>query len=131
MIREQTVSNIDGLMEAVRQLDESELDRLVRQTLSLRAKRRAPSLSETESELLQKINRGIPPEIQERYDHLRRKLRSGRLTEEEHGELIGLTDEIEHLAARRAAHLTMLAKLRGVSLGELMSQLGLESPGVA
>jgi hypothetical protein len=55
----------EQLLEAIEQLDQTELDEFVHRVIALRAKRQAPSLSKSESELLQRINQGIPVEIQE------------------------------------------------------------------
>lgn len=53
----------DALIKAVEQLDAPELERFVAQVVALQAHRRAPALSEGEADLLQRINRGVPPEV--------------------------------------------------------------------
>ncbi len=88
-------------------------------------------MSFTEAELLQKINRGIAPEIQHRYDALVTKRRAETLTPEEHTELVQLTGHIENLDAQRIAYLTELAQLRRTSLIELMEQLDIQPPDYA
>jgi hypothetical protein len=116
------------LLQAVGQLNKSDLDRFVQQTIALRAQRQAPSLPHTEAELLQKINQGIAPEIQHRYDVLITKRRAETLTPTEHTELLQLTGQIENLDAQRMAHLTELAQLCHTSLVELMEQLDIRPP---
>lgn len=54
--------------------------------------------------------------------------REGSLTPEEVGELRSLGDEIEVMDAQRAEHLAKLARLRGVSLDEVMDSLGIRAP---
>ena len=69
-----------------------------------------------EAELLLKINQGIPPDIQERYNALITKRRCSpgsaisapgehrrnlTLTPDEHAELLRLSDKVEALAAQR------------------------------
>ncbi len=85
-------------------------------------------MSFTEAELPQKINQGIAPEIQHRYDALITKQRAETLTPGEHTELVQLAEHIENLDAQRMAHLTELAQLRWTSLVELMEQLDIQPP---
>jgi hypothetical protein len=75
--------------------------------------------------LLQRINRGIPADIQRRYSELIARRQADRLTPEEHHELLRLTEQAERLDAERAADLAALAGLRGVPLAELLDDLGL------
>ena len=90
----------------------------------LLARRKAPSLSAKETELLQAINRGVPAEIQQRYDSLRTKLRSETITSEEHEELLILVETIEQADAERLESLIVLSQLRQISLPDLIKQLG-------
>jgi hypothetical protein len=95
--------------------------------LALRARREAPSLPASESELLLRVNDAIPIELQSRYAELIARRRDELLTPAELEELLGLTDEIERLEARRVAALAELARLRRLSLEELMGSLGISS----
>ena len=52
------------------------------------------------------------------------------ITEADLQELIRLTDESERLNAERIKHLLELAHLQGVTLDEVMKQLGIE-PAIA
>jgi hypothetical protein len=61
---------IDELLQATDKLDELDLDRLVEQILILKAKRKASALPESETELLQQIDRGIPTELHQQYRDL-------------------------------------------------------------
>ena len=60
--------SLDELLRGVAQLDMSELEHFISQVLTLRATRLAPSLPPEEAGLLQKINQGLPPDVQQRYD---------------------------------------------------------------
>jgi len=115
----------EELLRASTQLAASELDRLVSQLLSLRARRSAPSLPERETELLMKINQGLPAELDRRYRELIGKRDEGTLSSAEHQKLLRLTDEVEGYNVERVEHLVELAKLRKTSLGELVEELGL------
>lgn len=94
--------------------------------VAFRAGRRAPQLSGSESELLAKINQGVPVELQNRYDALIAKRRASTLTETEHSELLRLTDQVEGLDKRRVEYLAELARLRKISLRALLKDLGIK-----
>ncbi len=117
----------DALYEAVKQMPNSELDVFLQHVLSIHAKRRAPHLSHTESELLLRINEPIRAMTQARFDELVGKRDAGTLTQDEHSELLALIDEIELRDADRVAALVELAQVRGVSLDEVMVALGIDA----
>jgi hypothetical protein len=79
--------------------------------------------------LLQRINHGLPPEKRDRYQELIAKRQAQTLLPEEHQELLHLTDEAELADAERIAALVELARMRQVSLEELMRDPGLQPPG--
>jgi macrodomain Ter protein organizer (MatP/YcbG family) len=118
----------DQLLKAALQLPQPELDRFVTRLQALRRESKVPRLSARESELLRLINQGVPPELQQRYDGLLRKRRRTRLTRAEQQELLALTKQMEQFDVERLRRLAELAELRGVSLPELMQQLGLNPP---
>jgi len=93
--------------------------------------RHAPRVSETEAQLLQQINQGLPPELWQRYNALLDKRRAETLTPDEQAALIALSDQIEAFNARRIEHLIELARLRQTSLPALMEQLGIKPPAYA
>src|SRR6185437_4981068 len=104
------------LLKAVRALPPDELDVFVEQVLSLRAKMRAPSISQPETELLQKINESLPETTWRRYRHLVLLRRQERLTETEYEELLRISDTLEKRHIQRMELLVELAALRGQSL---------------
>lgn len=116
----------EQLLNAARQLPRQEFDRFVNQVLRLRAERIAPSLSATDSELLMRINQGLPPNMQERLNELIKKRRAATITAKELRELKKLADQVEKLDAERLKWLTALAALRNVPLRKLIKQLGLK-----
>lgn len=116
----------DQLLSAARQLPRQEFDRFVGQVLKLRAERIALVLPAAESDLLQKINQGLPQAMQERLNELIEKRRTETISSKELRELKKLTDKIEKLDAKRLELLTKLAALRNVPLRKLIKQLGLE-----
>jgi len=63
-----------------------------------------------------------------RYRLLNEKLHQDKLTADEHGELLGLIDQIEVADAERLRALIELARLRGASVEAIMQQLQIRQP---
>jgi hypothetical protein len=122
---------MDKLIEAAGQLSQSELEQFVAQVLALQARRKAPNLSVEEAALLTKINSGLPAALRRRYEELISKRREERLSQVEHEELLGLTDEVEQKQAERVQSLAELARLRDMSMRDLVKALGVKQPTVA
>lgn len=118
----------EELLKAVSQLTSSDLDEFISQVIALQAQRRANILPQAESELLLKINQGIPLETQKRYDELIAKRQDETLTADEHRGLLQLVEQIENLEAQRVKYLAELARLRQTSLPALMESLGMRTP---
>ena len=116
----------EQLLNAALQLPPPELERFVAQLFMLKARQKAPNLSEREAELLMKINWGLPVTTQERLNKLIEKRRAETISAKELRELKKLTDRIEKLDAERLELLTELAALRNVPLRKLIKQLGLK-----
>ena len=118
----------EQLLDAALQMSRAELERFVARLFALKARRETPSLTPRESDLLLKINQGMPAEVQRRYDALIRKRRRHKLTRAEHREVLALTQQIEQHDVERLKWLSALARLRGLSLPDLMQELGIETP---
>jgi hypothetical protein len=116
------------LFDAAEQLSAPELAQFVSDLLALRARREARSLSTAESQALVQINQGLPEGLRSRYDELIAKRQAETLSDEELKQLLGLTHVVEDLQARRMDALAALARVRGVSLGALMNDLGITEP---
>ena len=82
-------------------------------------------LSQRESDLLVRINRGLAAGMAERYQELMSRRRTGALAGEELRELLRLTEESERLQAERVELLAELARLRARPLGVLIEELGI------
>ena len=111
------------LLNIVEQLNLSDLEQLMARIIALQAKYKAPSLPKEESELFMKINKGLPSDIQKRFDELVAKREEEILTPAEHRELIRLTEKIEKSDAERMKYISKLACLRGVTIDSLMREL--------
>lgn len=120
----------DDLLHVVAGLDKKEFERFVTKVLALQAQRRTQLLTTREADLLQQINLGISPATWQRYEELKAKRRALTLTDDEHAELIAISDQIEIANARRIGALIQLADLRQTSLEALMAKLGIQQPGV-
>ncbi|MCS3920428.1 hypothetical protein Q2T83_09700 [Fervidibacter sacchari] len=107
----------ERLMEAVKKLTPEEFRRFWEQLSAWRA--------EQEQKFLRIIreNSQLPPKKQRRFNQLRRKLRDETISEREYEELLSLWQEVERRNVERLKALIELAKLRGVSVQELMRQL--------
>jgi hypothetical protein len=123
-----SLHSTDQIISAVAQLSLSELERVFDRVLALQAERKAPHLSPDESKLLVRVNQGLPPELRERLALLKARREDESITDAEYEELTRLSDRAEELHAERMTAMVALAKLRGVSLPELMNQLGIRFP---
>ena len=119
------------LLRAVEQMPQPELDHFVDRVVALRAAQRPPRLSRAESDLLMKINQGVPADLQSRYDELISKRREAVISRDEYDELLRLTDKVEGLDAKRVEYLAELARLRKTTLPALMADLGIKPPPYA
>lgn len=90
----------------------------------------AHRLDAEQSRLIEEINRGLSAVDWHHYYSLVAKRRSESLSDDEHAKLAALTDRIEELNARRMEQLAELARLRGVSLPDLLDGLGVAPPAV-
>ncbi len=121
----------EQLLRAVERLPPQELAAFVSQVLVVRAQREAPSLSQSETALLLQINQGLPIELQRRFDELVAKRQAEVITLDELRELVQITDQIEQRDVQRLAALDDLARLRRMSLSELMDAIGIQPPAYA
>jgi hypothetical protein len=121
----------DELLKAVEQMSLPELERFVDKAIALKAHRKAPHLSKDESELLDRINHWLPSHLKPRLDSLLAKREAETLAPEEEHELTALTDELEEAHAQRVEALAALANQRGITLREVMNQLGIHFPDYA
>jgi hypothetical protein len=121
--------NAEQLLDAALQLPPAEFEKFFAQLQKLQAKHskpQVPRLSARESTLLRQINEGVPSQLQKRSAALRRKQLQTRLTRAEQRELEMLIQQMEQLDVERLQRLAELARIRNVSLRDLMQQLGLE-----
>jgi hypothetical protein len=82
----------------------------------------------TESELLARINEGLPDVLRGRYGELIARRDQALLDSDEHAELLRLSAEVEQHEGDRVAALAELARMRGVSLSAVMNLPGISAP---
>ena len=110
ILRVESLVSSDDLLKAVGQLNMPELERFTSEVIALQAQKKAPSLPRSESELLLKINQGLPEKFKRRYDELIEKRRAETLSQKEYKELLRMTQETEKFEAQRVECLAQLAK---------------------
>lgn len=118
----------EEIISAVAELSLPEIEEVFDHVIALQAERKAPHLSPAASELLVRINAGLPADLVERRAILRNKREDDTISDVEYQELTALTDVAEEVHADRLAALVELAKLRGVSLPALLDQLDIHFP---
>jgi hypothetical protein len=85
-------------------------------------------MSQSEADLLLKINEGIPAPLRQRYAELIARRQAETLADAEYDEMLQLTQQVEAFQARRVAYLAELAQLRHVPLAALADSLGIQEP---
>ncbi len=130
VIQLQAELSMDQLVNAVNQLSEAERDKLLSRFMSHQPLYKEHRLTREESDLLMKINRGVPDAIQQKYNNLISKRKEQTLTDEEYRELLYVTEKVERLDAQRLDWLTKLAQIRKKPLGLLMEELSIKAPPV-
>ena len=123
--RVETEIPFDKILKSVEHMSLSDLEKLMNQVTALQARRKAPFLSKDESELMLKINKGLPSGIRKRFGELAAKRRAENLTTDEHKKLLHLSDRIEKSDAERMKNILELARIRGVDLEVLMEEMNL------
>ena len=116
----------EQLLEAALQLPQPELERFLTRLAAFSGPRYTPRFPPVEADLLWKINQGPSADVQERLDILIGKRESNMLTAEEYQELIRLTEAGERADVQRLEYLIELAAVRGVTVDEVMAQLGIK-----
>ncbi len=116
-------TTISTLFHEVERLDNRSLDIFIDNVMSLRVRREVSNQQRQEALLLEKINKSLPLKQVERFRMLNKKRLDETLTASEYDELLILLEKTEKLNTNRVKHLSALARLRNVSVRELMKQL--------
>lgn len=120
------------LLDAVSALATDEFDRILDEMLRIRARRIAPSISSSETKLLERIYAAVlSTDEQSRLQTLSQRLELETLDEDEYTELLTLNDQAEGLNVQRMEAVAELAIQRGQPLDVVLADLGMLYGGIA
>jgi hypothetical protein len=123
-IQVQSQLPFEKLLESLEQLNTAELAQISEQAAQLHARRRSAHLPKADAQILERLGQEvIPSAVRQRCAELTQRARGGTITPAEQDELNDLVDQIELLNAERIRLLMDLARLRNVSLQDLMADL--------
>lgn len=122
-----TVHLPSELLQAVNQLNSSQLEELAREVFALRS-RQMPRSETSDQQLLDRINRPWAEDSRKRFDELAARRDHEVITPEELVELKKLTTQAEQLAVVRVQALCELAQRREMTVSALADQLGIQAP---
>lgn len=114
----------EQLLAAAERLPAEQLAAFAAEVLALRARRLSPALPVDEAALLERIAAAPPVAEEQRYAELVAVRDAEALTPAAYAELLRLSDAREARNADRLAALAELATLRGVTLADLLRDLG-------
>ena len=120
--------DLNAVMEGIAKLDLKDLESFASKVNYLIARKKASEMPERMVFLLEKINTGLPDEIQEKYLTLIEKSANETLSETEHMQLLQLIPKVEAKQVERLKYLIELAHLKNISVDQLMEQLGITPP---
>ena len=123
--------SLNDVLKLIPQLDLKELEDFAGQVGVILAQKKMPEMQTKEAELLFKINHWIDPKLENRYDELYEKLRNESIVTMEYEELLQLIDIVENQNVERMKYLIELAKIREISLEQLMENLKIVPPTYA
>ena len=110
----------DELIQSVARLNSTELNTFLSRLSQATAQK---EIFGEEKVLLKQIKESIPASVVRRFRELQNKQHNNSITEKESSEILLLTDFMEEKSAERVLLLGALAKLRGVTITELATQL--------
>lgn len=114
---------LQSIIDGIANLETSELESFAAKVNNMVAHRKAPALTERESQLLLTINQSLSPDLQKRYNLLIKKSEQEILSKEEEKEYAVLASKLEEMDVLRLQSLVELAQLRSITVDELLEQL--------
>jgi hypothetical protein len=119
-------NTIPSLLGGFSEMPLKDLEHFIRELNALAIRKRLLDKGKQEKILLRKINEAVLPEsLMESYISLQEKMEVDNLSDTEYQELLNLVDKEEKIRNKRFQYLLELSQLRGISLTELMNNLGL------
>ncbi len=124
----QASNNIQSLIGDFSEMPLHDLESFISGLNALVIRKRVADKGKRDKVLLLKINQTVLPEqAMERYIFLQDKMELENLSETEYKELLILVNQEEKIRNKRFQYLLELSQLRGISLSELMNNLGLNT----
>ncbi len=124
----QANNNIQSLIGGFSEMPLTDLESFINGLNALVVRKRVLDKEKQDKALLLKINQTILPEqALERYVFLQDKMELENLSESEYQELLTLVNKEEKIRNKRFQFLLELSQLRGISITELMNNLGLNT----
>jgi hypothetical protein len=116
----------EDLVQSVSKLNTSEMSIFFEQLTQVIGGQKNLAPQTEEVILLKKIKAMIPLSVIKRFKELQTKQQNNTISEKEYTEIILITDFIEEKSAERVTLLAELAKIRQISLTELVRQIPLK-----
>lgn len=127
-IQIQANNNIQTLIGGFSEMPLNDLESFISGLNALVIRKRVADKGKRDKALLLKINQTVLSEqALERYVFLQDKMELENLSESEYQELLTLVNQEEKIRNKRFQFLLELSQLRGISLTELMNNLGLNT----
>jgi hypothetical protein len=124
----QANNNIQTLIGGFSDMPLNDLESFISGLNALAIRKRVADKGKRDKALLLKINQTVLPEqALEHYVFLQDKMELDNLSEPEYKELLILVNQEEKIRNKRFQFLLELSQLRGISLTELMNNLGLNT----
>jgi uncharacterized protein YnzC (UPF0291/DUF896 family) len=121
----------ENLLGVVLQMPDSEYDKFIEKANKLRRKSVKSAWTKSEIELIKKINNCLlSTDEQSLFDKLVKKRRAEKITGSELETLIVLAEKSEMLNVDRINYLIKLAKMKKLTLDEIMEKLGIKPPKI-
>lgn len=128
-IKSQIRLGLKDILEGISQLEISDIEVFLKEVSQiLSQKKREANSQSKEEKLLNQLNNNYPVELSQRYNRLKIKAEKEKLTDQEHKELIALSDQFEVLDAQRLQFLLELSKLRNQPLPLLLKEFSSHLP---
>jgi hypothetical protein len=125
-VQMQVENTIPSLLGGFSEMPLKDLEHFIRELNALANRKRLLDKGKQDKILLRKINETILTEpLLERYISLQEKMEFDNLSDAEYQELLNLVDKEEKIRNKRFQYLLELSQLRGISLTDLMNNLGL------
>jgi hypothetical protein len=120
--------DIEEILNGIAKLNTNELESFHLKVGGLLSKRKAKSIPERESELMEKITGAFLPQPESRsFELLLEKKSTATLTEEEQSAYKQLLHIVQNRSMQRLAWLVELCQLRGESIAVTMQRLGIKA----